>query len=119
MLWRDQRLATARLHLRDGIQCSAISRRLWSRAGYPTTFGVGAETGAHGRMDPVILAFPLQQGVVARSELAVAADAVGLVAVAGGSGTHVPGQGQGVAAGLGVMATRGGESVGGVKDGRE
>src|SRR3546814_4401996 len=99
MLWRDQRLATARLHLRDGIQCSAISRRLWSRAGYPTTFGVGAETGAHGRIERVNLAFALQQGDVARGELAVAAEAVGFVAGAGVCVAQVRGHGEGVAEG--------------------
>src|SRR3546814_14867792 len=107
MLWRDQRLATARLHFRDGIQCSAISSRLWSRAGYPTTFGVGAETGAHGRIERVNLAFALQQADVARGALAVPAAAVGFVPGVGVSVAQVPGPRGGLAGGVARAASPG------------
>src|SRR3546814_15050322 len=86
------------------MRCSAISRHLWARAGYPTTFGVGAETGAHGRIERVNLAFALQQGDVARGELAVPAEAVGFVAGAGVCVEQVHGNGEGVAAGFGLLA---------------
>src|SRR3546814_20807547 len=86
------------------MRCSAISRHLWARAGYPTTFGVGAETGAHGRIERVNLAFALQQGDVARGELAVAAEAVGFVAGAGVCVAQVHGHGEGVAEGFELLA---------------
>src|SRR3546814_7507765 len=81
-----------------------MCRGRWSRGGYPTTFGVGGETCAHGRSERVNLAFALQQGDVARGELAVAAEAVGFVAGAGVCVAQVHGHGEGVAEGFELLA---------------
>lgn len=72
------------LHLRYRLQRRPIPRSLQTRTLLPTTFGVGAETGAHDRVEGIDLALALQHGDVARGELAVAAEAVGFVAGAGG-----------------------------------